>query len=182
MRRRGYQFTYKRKVALKKAQLVSARKRKRMAMGVLGVGVAIGAVYAGSRVYKRKNNNVAAQVKSLNPPQAQLDRAGKPSPRMWDGSKIPPMGKNVVLYHRTTSRRARNILRTGTWKPGEHAGNYIFFSHGGVTPEEHIKGKTVLSVTVPRSRIFREFHLIDGITYYMINQEDLQGQKIRRVN
>jgi hypothetical protein len=70
-----YQYTYKRRLALKRAQKISAQKRKRMALGVLGVGVAIGAVYAGSKVYKRNNGNVGAQVQDVTPPAAKPDNA-----------------------------------------------------------------------------------------------------------
>jgi hypothetical protein len=108
-------------------------------------------------------------------------RQGMLSPTMWDGSKIKPMGKNVRLYHRTTSYRARNIVKYRNFKPSFLERPYVFFSHGGVTPEEHVKGQSVVSVTVPRSKIHRQLHLIDGISYYMANQKDVQGLKVTRV-
>lgn len=109
-------------------------------------------------------------------------RKGLFSPRMWDGTKIKPMGKNVMLYHRTTSYRARNILKTRKWKTGQHSGDYVFLSHGGVTPEEHIRGNSVVSVTVPRRKMYKEFDLIKGVSYYMVDKKDLQGLKVRQVN
>jgi hypothetical protein len=108
-------------------------------------------------------------------------RRGLLSPTMWDGSKIAPMGKNVRLYHRTTSYRARSIVKYRNFKPAFSQKPLVFFSHGGVTPEEHVKGQSVLSVSVPRSKISREFYLGQGIGYYMINQKDVQGLKVTRV-
>jgi len=108
-------------------------------------------------------------------------RKGKPSPRMWDGSKIKPMGKTVTLYHRTTSYRARNILKTRKWKTNVHSDPYVFMSHGGVTPEEHVRGSSVVSVRMPRNKIHKEFHLVNGITYYMANKNDVNGRPVRKV-
>lgn len=65
-----YRYTYKRQRALQRAQKISAQKRKRIALGVLGAGVAIGVVYAGSKVYRRNNSNVGAQVQDVTPPAA----------------------------------------------------------------------------------------------------------------
>lgn len=108
-------------------------------------------------------------------------RKGLPSPRMWDGTKIKPMGKNVMLYHRTTSYRARNILKSRKWKTGPYSNNYVYLSHGGITPEEHIRGNSVVSITVPRKKIHHEFDLIKGVSYYMVDKKDLTGLKVRRV-
>lgn len=103
MRRARYQYTYKRQRALKKAQLASAKKRKRMALGVLGVGVAVGAVYAGSKVYGRRNNNVAAQVTSLTPPAAMPDTSSFASARM-------PVGRSVGRASAPAQRMARDTM------------------------------------------------------------------------
>lgn len=108
-------------------------------------------------------------------------RKGKRSPRMWDGSKIAPMGKNVTLYHRTTSYRAKSIKKSRKWKTNMYSDPYVFFSHGGVTHEEHVKGQSVLSVTLPRKKIHKEFHLGKGITYYMVDKGDVQGINVRQV-
>ncbi len=51
-----------------------SRRNKRIAVGVLAVGVSIGTVYAGRKVYKKRNNNVAAQVVSHKPKQAAPNR------------------------------------------------------------------------------------------------------------
>lgn len=108
-------------------------------------------------------------------------RRGLLSPRMWDGSKIAPMGKTVTLYHRTTSYRARNILKTRKWKTGIHSSPYVFLSHGGVTPEEHVRGSSVVSVRVPRNKIHKEFHLQNGVTYYMANKQDVNNRPVKKV-
>lgn len=101
------------------------------------------------------------------------------SPRMWDGTKVAPMGKVAVLFHRTTSYSARSIANSRSWHPGQSG--YVFLSHGGVTPEEHVRGQSVVSVKVPRKLITKEFNLVNGITYYMAHKQALQGRKVRRV-
>lgn len=110
-----------------------------------------------------------------------LSRHGKPSPRMWDGTKVAPMGKMATMFHRTTSYSARSIVNTRNWHPSRNADPYVFLSHGGVTPEEHIRGNSVVSVKVPRRKLTKEFNLINGISYYMVHKKDLMGRKVRRV-
>ena len=109
-----------------------------------------------------------------------LSHHGKPSPRMWDGTKVAPMGKMATMFHRTTSYNARAIVNTRNWKPKSSSG-LVFLSHGGVTPEEHIRGNSVVSVKVPRRKLTKEFNLINGISYYMAHKNDLRGRKVRRV-
>ena len=111
----------------------------------------------------------------------ELAVPGKPSPTMWDGSKIAPMGKTAVLYHRTTKSSANALVSGQDWKPSKYADPYAFLSHGGVTTEEHIRGNSVISVRVPRRLIHKEFHIGKGTTYYMVNKKDMRGRAVTRV-
>lgn len=104
-----YTYTYKRQRALKKAQAASARKRKRMALGVLAVGVGVGAVYAGTKVYKRNNNNVAAQVQSVTPPAATPN-----PPRVRQGVPQGGPSSSAARSAASTTMGFKRILITGS--------------------------------------------------------------------
>lgn len=99
MRRARYQYTYKRKRALHKAQLISARKRKGMStkkklaiaggVGVIAVGV--GATLYGRAIVRGGPENVTKTV----PPQAKMSNKITHTPRVdapaWHiGDKFHP--------------------------------------------------------------------------------------------
>lgn len=75
MARRGrvrYQYTHRRRVALRKAQLASARKRKGrilLGVGVLAVGAGAAVVY-GAKVRNREGSPMQVGQPSNSPPQA----------------------------------------------------------------------------------------------------------------
>lgn len=78
MRKSRYRYTARRRAALKRAQLISARKRsrnKKLAIagaGVLAVGVGIGVVL-GRKQKGREGNPIQVIKKSEAPPQAKLE-------------------------------------------------------------------------------------------------------------
>ena len=106
MRRTRYQYTYKRKVALKKAQLASARKRKRLAVGVLAVGVAAGAVYAGRRVSNRSDTIVTFHHTTARGAELIMS----PPTRIRRGGFL----RNTRVWATTNKSRKSNVAYRGS--------------------------------------------------------------------
>lgn len=166
----AYRMTPKRRVALRKAQAVSARKRRkggssRRRKVAIGVAVAGSAAVAG---YHTRNRVREGALKKRH------------------GADYLP--KKFTAYHHTNNNAARRITRTKNWKPtGKNGGHGS--KHGvWMTRQKHdpemraIYGDAQVRVRVNRREVIHRIphgNYKRGNMHVQVHKKTLQGRKVR---
>jgi hypothetical protein len=104
---------------------------------------------------------------------------------LWQGKKIIPTGKNTLLYHRTNSHSAAEIMKSRKWISGARflsgRRGYSWFSKGGPTGASGYYGSALLTVKVPRKAVFHlGYNNQDGVDFVQVKNSVLKGRPVTR--
>lgn len=110
-------------------------------------------------------------------------RAPKLLAQGWKEYRVP-MGKNVLLYHNTTSARADAIVKERKWKTSVSPRN-VYFRTASTKGNWEYYGKSTVAVKVPRKLIRHENGARGLLGYteptFTVDKYKLTGRKVRRI-
>jgi hypothetical protein len=183
---RSHAMTPKRRAALKKAQLASARKRKGRghfsrnrkryaAAAVVGAGV----FAAGAAAHRTKGRKLKGKGSGhpRNVSKRVPSRAVRNNADARRGKKPTPHGKTRVMYHHTSKENAAKIRKQG-FKGSRAHDQHVFLSTKPL--KDHRYGKSILKVKVNHNRLTRDTTPgSQGAMYYMVHEKHLKGTKVQ---